>query len=136
MFASTGDVSAVTAIERRVEDLAELRAHLEAEWPADGSVDVAVRVRTLDPMKTNRLELRVTDEERDLDASAAAAVGETLSEFFRQAARERAVQIIDKQRTISLGEADARRFLEALDAPDPDTITRLGDLWNRPVEPT
>jgi uncharacterized protein (DUF1778 family) len=53
-------------------------------------------------MKTNRLELRLTDEERDLDASAAAAVGETLSEFFRQAARERAVQIIDEQRTISL----------------------------------
>lgn len=85
-------------------------------------------------MKTNRLELRLTDEERDLDASAAAAVGETLSEFFRQAARDRAVQIIDEQRTISLNEAEARRFLEALDSPDPETITRLRDLWDRPAE--
>jgi len=85
-------------------------------------------------MKTNRLELRLTDEERDLDASAAAAVGETLSEFFRQAARERAVQIIDEQRTISLNETESKRFLEALDSPDPVTITRLRDLWNRPAE--
>ncbi len=32
VLASTGDVSAVAAIERRVEDLAELRAQLEAEF--------------------------------------------------------------------------------------------------------
>jgi len=82
-------------------------------------------------MKTNRLELRLTTEERDLDASAAAVVGETLSEFFRQAARERAVQIIDEQRAVSLSEADAQRFLEALDNPAPDTIARLRDLWDR-----
>lgn len=84
-------------------------------------------------MRTNRLELRLTDEERDLDASAAAAVGETLSEFFRHAARERAVQIIDERRTINLHETEARRFLEALDSPDPETIARLRNLWNRPT---
>lgn len=84
------------------------------------------------PMKTNRLELRLTDEERDLDASAAAVVGETLSEFFRRAARERALQIADEQRVISLSEAEARRFLEALDCPDPDTVNRLRELWDRP----
>jgi len=82
-------------------------------------------------MLLHRLELRLTDEERDLDASAAAVVGETLSEFFRQAARERAVQIIDEQRNISLSAAEAKRFLQALDNPDPDTITRLRDLWDR-----
>jgi uncharacterized protein (DUF1778 family) len=85
-------------------------------------------------MKTNRIELRLTDEERDLDASAAAAVGETLSEFFRQAARSRAAQIIDEQRTISLNEAEAKRFLDALEDPEPETITRLRDLWDRPDE--
>lgn len=90
------------------------------------------QLRTLMPMKTNRLELRLTDEERDLDASAAAVVGETLSEFFRQAARERALQIADEQRVISLSEAEARRFLEALDNPDPDTVNRLRELWDRP----
>lgn len=83
-------------------------------------------------MRTNRLELRLTDEERDLDASAAALVGETLSEFFRQVARERALQVVDEQRAISLSETEAKRFLAALDNPDPDTITRLRDLWDRP----
>jgi uncharacterized protein (DUF1778 family) len=82
-------------------------------------------------MKTNRLELRLTDEERDLDASAAAAVGETLSEFFRRAARTRAAKIIDEQRAISLDDGQARRFLEALEAPDPQTIRQLRDLWDR-----
>jgi uncharacterized protein (DUF1778 family) len=81
-------------------------------------------------MKTNRL----ADEERDLDASAAGAVGETLSEFFRRAARDRAVQMIDEQRTVNLDEAQARRFLEALDLPDAETIARLRDLWDRPEE--
>lgn len=85
-------------------------------------------------MKTNRLELRLTDEERDLDASAAEAVGETLSEFFRQAARERAVQIVDEQRTINLNDTEAKRFLKALDSPDPETISRLRDLWDRPAD--
>jgi len=83
-------------------------------------------------MRTNRLELRLTDDERDLDAAAAAAVGETLSEFFRHAARERAAQIIDEQRTITLNETEARRFADALDTPDPDTVNRLRDLWDRP----
>lgn len=32
VLAATGDVSALTAIEHRVEDLAELRAQLEAEF--------------------------------------------------------------------------------------------------------
>ena len=85
-------------------------------------------------MRTSRLELRLTDDERDLGAAAAAAVGETLSEFFREAARDRAVQIIDEQRTISLDDAQAKRFLAALEGPNPDTITRLRDLWDRPAE--
>lgn len=61
-------------------------------------------------------------------------MGERLSEFFRQAARERAAQIIEEQRTITLDKTEARRFLEALDTPDPETVTRLRDLWNRPEE--
>lgn len=86
------------------------------------------------PMRTNRLELRLTDDERDLDASAAAAVGETLSEFFRLAARDRAIQIIDEQQAIALDAADAHRFLDALDRPSPETVVALRDLWDRRVD--
>ena len=85
-------------------------------------------------MKTNRLELRLSDEERDLDASAAAAVGETLSEFFRRAAHDRATAVIGEQRRIELSDAEARRFLDVLDTPDPQSVAVLRDLWARPVD--
>lgn len=85
-------------------------------------------------MRTNRLELRLTEDERDLDASAAAALGETLSEFFRRAARERATAVIGEQRRIELDDAEARRFLDALDTPDPESVAALRSLWARPVD--
>jgi hypothetical protein len=37
------------------------------------------------PTKTRRIEIRITDEERKLEQAAAAANGETLSEFVRRA---------------------------------------------------
>ncbi|MEJ7894685.1 MAG: DUF1778 domain-containing protein [Solirubrobacteraceae bacterium] len=80
-------------------------------------------------MRTSRLELRLTDAERELDASAAAAVGETLSEFVRRAARDRATQVIEEQRKITLNDDEARRFLDALDRPDPSAVEALRGLW-------
>lgn len=82
-------------------------------------------------MRTSRLELRLTEAERELDASAAAAVGETLSEFIRRAASERASQVIEEQRRITLNDDEARRFLDALDRPDPATVEALRGLWAR-----
>lgn len=100
---------------------------------ACGSTDTDI-VRTVQRMRTNRLELRLTDEERDLDTCAADAVGETLSEFFRRAAHDRATSVIGEQRRIELGNAEARRFLEALDTPDPESVAALRELWLRPVD--
>jgi uncharacterized protein (DUF1778 family) len=42
------------------------------------------------PTKTRRIEIRITEEERDLEQAAAAVSGETLSEFVRRAARHEA----------------------------------------------
>ena len=82
-------------------------------------------------MRTQRLELRLTDEERTIDQAAAAAVGESLSDFFRRAAASRAADILADQRTITLTENEAIRFLEALDTVDDHTVTRLADLRAR-----
>jgi uncharacterized protein (DUF1778 family) len=82
-------------------------------------------------MRAQRLELRLTDDERSLDAAAASAVGETLSDFFRRAARARAEEVLADQRDIVLSEEDAIRFLDALEAPDPDTVARLRELRDR-----
>jgi uncharacterized protein (DUF1778 family) len=82
-------------------------------------------------MRTQRLELRLTDEERQLDGAAASAVGETLSDFFRRAAHARAQEILADQRQMSLSVDEAARFLDALERVDEDTVARLRDLRRR-----
>ena len=79
-------------------------------------------------MRTQRLELRLSDDERQLDAAAATAVGETLSDFFRRAASSRAHEVLADQREIALTEDEATRFLNALDEVDEDAVTRLRSL--------
>ncbi|HZV72740.1 MAG TPA: DUF1778 domain-containing protein [Conexibacter sp.] len=82
-------------------------------------------------MRAQRLELRLTEDERHLDAAAASAVGETLSDFFRRAARARAEEVLADQRRLTLDENEAVRFLDALDRVDQDSVSRLRDLRHR-----
>jgi uncharacterized protein (DUF1778 family) len=82
-------------------------------------------------MRTQRLELRLTDDERDLDAAAASAVGETLSDFFRRAATVRAAEVLADQTKIALTDEEAARFLDALDTVDETTVARLRELRAR-----
>lgn len=77
------------------------------------------------------MELRLTDEERELDAAAASAVGETLSDFFRRAATARAAEVLADQRKIALTDEEAARFLDALETLDETTVARLQDLRTR-----
>ncbi|MGI8623812.1 MAG: DUF1778 domain-containing protein [Solirubrobacteraceae bacterium] len=79
-------------------------------------------------MRTQRLELRLTDEERSIDQAAAAAVGESLSDFFRRAATNRATDVLADQQRIALTEQEAIRFLDALETVDEDTVARLAEL--------
>lgn len=82
-------------------------------------------------MRTQRLELRLSDEERELDAAAASAVGETLSDFFRRAATVRAAEVLADQRKVALTDEEAARFLDALETVDKTTVARLRDLRSR-----
>ncbi len=68
--------------------------------------------------KTRRIEIRVTDEEHSLEEAAAAALGVTLSEFFRRAARESAEEVLAERSRIVLNDEEAARFLDALDHPE------------------
>jgi uncharacterized protein (DUF1778 family) len=82
-------------------------------------------------MRTQRLELRLTDDERQLDGAAATAVGETLSDFFRRAASARAQEILADRQQIVLSDEEAARFLNALEDVDEEAVTRLRDLRQR-----
>ncbi|HVC07368.1 MAG TPA: DUF1778 domain-containing protein [Solirubrobacterales bacterium] len=81
--------------------------------------------------KIRRIEVRLSDEERTLDAAAASALGESLSDFFRRAAQERAQEVLADRQGIALGEQEAARFLDALERPDEGTIARLEELRRR-----
>jgi uncharacterized protein (DUF1778 family) len=68
--------------------------------------------------KTRRIEIRVTDEEHALEEAAATALGVSLSEFYRRAARESAEDVLAERSRIVLGDDEAARFLDALDHPE------------------
>lgn len=69
--------------------------------------------------RTRRIEVRVTEAERSLEAVAATALGLTLSEFFRQAARTQAEQVLAERTRLLVDEDEAERFPSALEDPDP-----------------
>jgi uncharacterized protein (DUF1778 family) len=95
---------------------------------------ITYNVRAMEPTttpKTRRIEVRLSEEERELDAAAASALGENLSDFFRRAAQARAQEVLADQRTIALSDVEATRFLEALERPDEATVARLEDLRRR-----
>jgi len=81
--------------------------------------------------KTRRIEIRVTDEEHSLEEAAATALGVTLSEFFRRAARESAEEVLAEQSRIVLDDEEAARFLDAIDHPE-RFETGLAWLADRP----
>ena len=68
--------------------------------------------------KTRRIEIRLTDEEHSLEEAAATALGVTLSEFFRRAARESAEEVLAEQSRILLNDEEAARFLDAIEHPE------------------
>lgn len=82
--------------------------------------------------KARRIEVRISDEERQLEEAAAAALGISLSEFVRQAARGRAHEVLREHGQITLDNETARGFLAALDADAPPP-PEMRELLERPV---
>jgi uncharacterized protein (DUF1778 family) len=76
---------------------------------------------------TCRVEIRITEEERNLEQTDAAVSGATLSEFVRRAARH------DTGRTrYLLDDEAAQRFLTALEQPPLLSARRLRRLSEKP----
>jgi uncharacterized protein (DUF1778 family) len=108
-----------------------MRTNLVMDGHSTKPLDWSVRCPYNEHMRTQRLELRLTDDERQLDSVAATAVGETLSDFFRRAATSRAQEVLADQQQIVLSNDEAARFLDALDTVDQDTVARLRELRER-----
>lgn len=84
------------------------------------------------PTKTRRIEIRITEEERDLEQAAAAASGESLSEFVRRAARREAERTLAERTLYLVDDEAAQRFLIALEKPSTATEEGLSRLTAKP----
>jgi uncharacterized protein (DUF1778 family) len=82
--------------------------------------------------KTRRIEIRITEEERNLEQAAATAAGETLSEFVRRAARHEAERTLAERTRYIVDDEAAQRFLSALEELSPDTERGLRRLTEKP----
>jgi uncharacterized protein (DUF1778 family) len=82
--------------------------------------------------KTRRIEIRITQEERDLEQAAAAASGESLSEFVRRAARHEAERTLAERTRYLVDEEAAQRFLAALEKPSSVVKRGLRELASKP----
>lgn len=83
-------------------------------------------------IKTRRIEIRITEEERSLEQAAAAVSGETLSEFVRRAARREAERTLAERTRYILDDKAAQRFLTALEQPSPTSERGLRRLTEKP----
>lgn len=67
--------------------------------------------------KSQRLNIRATEEEKSLLEQAARAMHVTASHFVLQAALESAGEVLAHQTTIVVGSGDWARFVQLLDRP-------------------
>ena len=78
-----------------------------------------------------RLEARVTAEDKQLLQEAAAAKGLTLTAFLTSSAREAAIKVLREQHVIELSRKDQRAFADAMLSPDGPN-RRLRAIAKRP----
>lgn len=89
--------------------------------------------KTQTPARNERLEARVSREQKTLFQRAAELQGRTLTDFVIASVHEAAVRTLEDTRTIRLGAAESRAFAEALLNPRAPT-KRLAAAARRYLE--
>lgn len=80
-------------------------------------------------IKTERITARVSESIKDTLGIAANLMGATLNQFLVQAALEKAENIIEKDKVISLSSEDAKLFFDILDSP-PEPNKKLKNAFD------
>lgn len=74
--------------------------------------------------KTERLEMRLSREQRALLERAAALEGQAMASFVRSKLVESAQQVIDRHARTTLSARDFERFLHVLDRQEPSAALK------------
>lgn len=75
-------------------------------------------------VKKQRIDLRLTDEDKSMIEEAAAMSNQTITQFMVNSASERAAEVIEQHRRLILNEGSWDRIMEVLDNP-PEPNDRL-----------
>lgn len=68
-------------------------------------------------LKKQRIDLRLTDEDKKMIEEAAAMTNQTITQFLLSSASERAAEVIEQHRRLVLSEASWNRVMEAIENP-------------------
>jgi len=81
--------------------------------------------------RTRRIDVRVTDEQDAVIREAAGLSGETVTSFLLTAAEQRARELLDERRHLTMTTSAFRAMAEALDEPGV-TVPELVELFDQP----
>lgn len=68
-------------------------------------------------LKKQRIDLRLTDEDKKMIEEAAAMTNQTITQFLVSSASERAAEVIEQHRRLVLNEASWNRVMDAIENP-------------------
>lgn len=83
------------------------------------------------PLKTSRLNIRVTDDEDRLFREASAVADESVSDFLIESARERAERLLADRTEFEVGAERWDAFVASLDRPG-ELRPEVAELFARP----
>ncbi|WP_437888700.1 DUF1778 domain-containing protein [Phytobacter sp. V91] len=81
-------------------------------------------------LKKQRIDLRLNDEDKSMIEEAAAMSNQTITQFMVSTASERAAEIIEQHRRLTLNEESWNRVMDALSKP-PAPNSRLKQAAKR-----
>lgn len=68
-------------------------------------------------LKKQRIDLRLTDEDKSMIEEAAAMTNQSITQFMVTSASERAAEVIEQHRRLILNEASWNQVMEAISHP-------------------
>ena len=81
--------------------------------------------------RSQRIDVRVTEEQNAIIREAAAVAGQTVTAFLLSAAEERARSLLDERRHLVMSHATFVQFAAALDAPA-EPVPAMRELFDLP----
>jgi uncharacterized protein (DUF1778 family) len=84
--------------------------------------------------RTRRIDVRVTDAQDAVIREAADLAGETVTSFLLTAAEQRARELLEDRRHLTMSAASFRALAEALDEPG-EAVPELSELFDLPRIP-